>query len=99
MNFKGKKVDGENLYKAILCLKNEEECKKFFNDVATVNELSAMAQRIEVAQLLDKDLPYTEIMDITGASSTTISRVSKCLNFGDGGYRLILERLGDKEDV
>ena len=99
MNFKGKKVDGEIFYKAILCLKNEEECKKFFNDVATVNELSAMAQRIEVAQLLDKDSPYTEIMDITGASSTTISRVSKCLNFGDGGYRLILERLGDKEDV
>ncbi len=99
MNFKGKRINGESLFKAVLALKTEEECRRFFEDVCTVSEFSAMSQRIEVAKMLDLDLPYTEIMDKTGASSTTISRVSKCLNFGEGGYRIILDRMGEETDV
>ncbi len=99
MNFKGKRIDCANLYKAVLALKDEEECRKFFEDICTISEFSAMSQRIEVARLLDENLPYTEIMEKTGASSTTISRVSKCLNFGEGGYRIILDRMGDENSV
>ncbi len=96
MNFKGKRINGESLFGAVVSLRDEEECRKFFEDVCTVSEFSAMSQRIEVAKMLDKNLPYTEIMDKTGASSTTISRVSKCLNFGEGGYRIILDRMEEE---
>ena len=80
-------------FEAILQLKNIDECYNFFEDVATINEIKALAQRIQVAQLLKSKKVYTEIAEQTGASTATISRVNKCLNYGAGGYELILDRL------
>lgn len=80
-------------FEAILKLQTIEECYSFFEDVATINELKALAQRIQVAKLLKEKKVYTEIAEETGASTATISRVNKCLNYGAGGYNLILERL------
>lgn len=84
-------------FKAILKLDNIEECYKFFEDVATINEVKALAQRLHVATLLSKKKTYSEIAEITGASTATISRVNRCLNYGSDGYNLILEKL--KEDI
>ena len=81
------------LYKAILSLKNEEECGAFFEDLCTVSELRAMAQRLEVTQLLDQGLIYNDILQRTGASSATISRVNRALQYGADGYRAVLPRL------
>lgn len=83
----------DRLFEAILALKNQEECYRFFEDIATVGELKALAQRLEVAKMLDQDLTYTDIAEKTGASTATISRVKRCLFFGADGYRLIIERL------
>ncbi|MBQ6819866.1 MAG: TrpR-like protein YerC/YecD [Clostridium sp.] len=80
-------------FEAVLKLENIDECYKFFEDVATINELKALAQRIYVAKLLKEKNIYTEIAESTGASTATISRVNRCLNYGTGGYELILERL------
>ncbi|WP_425350448.1 YerC/YecD family TrpR-related protein [Clostridium sartagoforme] len=80
-------------FEAVLKLQTIEECYSFFEDVATINELKALAQRIQVAKLLKEKKVYTEIAEDTGASTATISRVNKCLNYGTGGYNLILERL------
>ena len=77
-------------FEAILKLQTIEECYSFFEDVATINELKALAQRIQVAKLLKEKKVYTEIAEDTGASTATISRVNKCLNYGTGGYNLIL---------
>lgn len=84
-------------FKAILELEDIEECYKFFEDVATINEVKALAQRLYVAKLLKNKKTYTEIAEITGASTATISRVNRCLNYGSDGYDLILERLKDEE--
>lgn len=83
-------------FEAILKLENIEECYMFFEDVATVTEVKALAQRFHVAQLLKGKKTYSEIAEITGASTATISRVNRCLNYGSDGYNLILDRL-DKE--
>jgi len=83
----------DQLFKAILLLKNKEECYRFFEDLATINEIKEMSQRLKVAQMLNQGFIYEEIVQRTGASSATISRVKKCLNYGADGYRLILERL------
>ncbi|AYE34604.1 YerC/YecD family TrpR-related protein [Clostridium septicum] len=80
-------------FKAVLKLENIDECYKFFEDVATINELKALSQRINVANMLRKKMVYTEIAEDTGASTATISRVNKCLNYGTGGYNLALDRL------
>ena len=80
-------------FEAILQLDNIDECYNFFEDVATINEIKSLAQRIHVAKLLKEKKVYTEIAEKTGASTATISRVNKCLNYGAGGYELILERL------
>ena len=80
-------------FKAVLELKTIDECYSFFEDVATINELKALAQRIHVAKLLKDKKVYTEIVEITKASTATISRVNRCLNYGTGGYELILNRL------
>jgi TrpR-related protein YerC/YecD len=80
-------------FKAILELKDIEECYKFFEDVATINEVKALAQRLHVANLLKSKKTYSEIAEITGASTATISRVNRCLNYGSDGYNLVLERL------
>ena len=89
----GKKEKNGNLYRAILTLKDEEECYAFFQDLCTVSELRAMEQRFEVAQLLDEGLIYNEILERTGASSATISRVNRSLSYGAGGYETVFERI------
>lgn len=83
-----------DLYRAILTLSTEEECKNFFEDLCTITELQAIEQRFQVAQLLDKGCIYNEILEKTGASSATISRVNRSLQYGKGGYACALERLG-----
>ncbi len=81
------------LYQAILALNSPEECRAFFQDLCTVAELRAMAQRLEVAQLLDDGLIYNDILLRTGASSATISRVNRALQYGADGYKTVLPRL------
>ena len=81
------------LYRAVLSLKNPEECRAFFEDLCTVAELKAMSQRLEVAQLLDEGLIYNDILQRTGASSATISRVSRALQYGANGYKTVLPRV------
>ncbi len=83
----------EALYRAILTLKTPAECRAFFQDLCTVTELKAMGQRLEVAQLLDRGMIYSDILERTGASSATISRVNRALQYGADGYKLILPRL------
>lgn len=92
----GKKEKSEELYKAILQLKNEEECYDFFQDLCTVSELRAMEQRFEVATLLHEGMIYNDILERTGASSATISRVNRSLSYGAGGYERVFERLEKK---
>lgn len=86
-------AQSDTLYKAILSLENMDECRRFFHDLCTVAELRAMSQRIEVAQLLDEGLIYDEILGRTGASSATISRVNRALQYGEDGYRAVLPRI------
>ena len=89
----GKKEKNEDFYKAILLLKDEEECYSFFRDVCTIAELRAMEQRFQVAQMLDEGRIYSDIARETGASTATISRVNKCLTYGSDGYRTALDRM------
>lgn len=98
MNNKNKHTDrNDALYRAILLLKTPEECYSFFTDLCTVSEMKAMEQRFQVAKLLDDGLIYNEILEKTGASSATISRVNRALNYGADGYRTILQRLEEQE--
>ena len=87
----------EKLFKAILSLKSNEECSAFFDDICTIQELEALAQRLEVACLLNEGKSYIDINKATGASTATICRVSKCLNYGEGGYATAIERLGNND--
>ena len=87
------KEDLDMFFKSILTLKNIDECYKFFEDVATINELKSLSQRVQVAKMLKNKKVYTEIAEATGASTATISRVNKCLNYGEGGYNIVLDRL------
>lgn len=87
----------EALYKAILSLKTTEECEKFFKDICTIKELEALSLRFLVAQQLDKGRNYNDVSRDTGASSATISRVNKCINYSDG-YRIVLDRLKESGD-
>ena len=94
-----KREHGDVLYEAILTLKDLEECKKFFSDLCTVAELRAMEQRFEVAMLLSDGMIYNDILERTGASSATISRVNRCLHYGAEGYHTVIPRLkGEKEE-
>ena len=88
-----KKEKNEDFYKAILLLENEEECYSFFRDVCTVTELRAMEQRFEVARMLTQGKVYSEILERTGASSATISRVARSLNDSTGGYDRVFSRM------
>ena len=81
------------LYRAVLSLKTPEECRAFFEDLCTVAELKAMSLRLEVAQLLDEGLIYNDILQRTGASSATISRVNRALQYGADGYKTVLPRV------
>ncbi|MFC4769999.1 YerC/YecD family TrpR-related protein [Effusibacillus consociatus] len=83
----------QQLFEGILQLKTLEECYQFFDDLATVNEIQSLAQRLEVARMLRKGFTYSQIEAETGASTATISRVKRCLNYGTEGYNLILDRL------
>ena len=89
----GKKEKRGDLYKAILQLQNEEECYEFFQDLCTVAELRSMEQRFEVASLLDDGMIYNDILERTGASSATISRVNRSLSYGAGGYAKVFARM------
>ncbi|MCI9121758.1 MAG: TrpR-like protein [Oscillibacter sp.] len=89
----GKKEKRGDLYKAILQLQNEEECYEFFQDLCTVAELRSMEQRFEVASLLDDGMIYNDILERTGASSATISRVNRSLNYGTGAYNRLFARM------
>ena len=92
-----KREDIDELFKAILLLQDEEDCYRFFEDICTVNEIHAIAQRLQVAKLLSENKTYSEIEYITKASTATISRINKCLVYGSDGYRRILERLAESE--
>jgi len=83
----------DQLFEAVLTLKDLEECYTFFDDLCTVNEIESLAQRLEVARMLRKGNTYNQIEAETGASTATISRVKRCLNYGNDGYKMTLERL------
>ena len=91
------KEDLEILFEAVLALENIEECYNFFEDIATINELKALSQRIVVAKMLKNKNVYTDIAETTGASTATISRVNKCLNYGKGGYDKVLKKISEEE--
>lgn len=91
-----KREHSDLLYEAILTLKNLDECRKFFSDLCTVAELRAMEQRFEVAMLLSEGMIYNDILERTGASSATISRVNRSLQYGADGYQAVLPRIKEK---
>ena len=97
MNKKIKTDAVDHLFEAILCLKNKEECYTFFEDVCTINELLSLSQRFEVAKMLQDGKTYLEIAEKTGASTATISRVNRSLNYGNDGYAMVFDRLKDNE--
>lgn len=82
----------DKLFEAILSLENVEECRRFFDDLCTINEIHAMAQRLEVAVLLNEGETFNNIVEKTGASTATISRVNRCFRYGAGGYRGVLSK-------
>ena len=87
----------DQLCEAVLHLKSVEECYQFFEDICTISELKAMSQRLEVARMLKEKLTYDAIVERTGASTATISRVKRCLNYGADGYNVVLSRMGKEE--
>ncbi|MFR7350276.1 YerC/YecD family TrpR-related protein [Peptoniphilus sp.] len=97
-NSKIKNEQTDGFFEAVLQLKNMEECYRFFEDICTVKEIQAIAQRLEVVKLLVQNKTYHEIEEETGASTATISRINRSLNYGSDGYKLVLERLGIKFD-
>ncbi|WP_033826856.1 YerC/YecD family TrpR-related protein [Bacillus andreraoultii] len=92
---RGKELD--RLFDAILSLQDKEECYRFFDDLCTINEIQSLSQRLEVARLLEEGSKYHEIEKETGASTATISRVKRCLNYGNDAYKMVLERIEDKQ--
>ena len=94
---KFQREDIDELFDGILTLKNREDCYRFFEDICTVNEIHAIAQRLQVAKLLSQKKTYTEIEEETKASTATISRINKCLVYGADGYRRVLDRLSEEE--
>lgn len=93
MNKKVRSDSVDQLFDAVLCLRTKEECYAFFEDLCTVNELLSLSQRYEVAAMLRQHKTYLEIAEKTGASTATISRVNRSLNYGNDGYDMIFERL------
>ncbi|MBO5064833.1 MAG: hypothetical protein J6D06_01830 [Clostridia bacterium] len=94
--FKNSYVD--ELYDAILSLENKEDCRDFFEDLFTINEIISLSQRLSVAKKLDEGKTFSAITAETGASSATIGRVNKCLSYGTGGYRKIIDRLKNESE-
>lgn len=97
MNNKLKSEAADRLFDGILQLKTTEECYAFFEDICTIHEIQSLAQRFEVARMLQKGITYSEIAAKTGASTATISRVNRALNYGEGGYKTVLERIGEEK--
>ena len=93
MNPKLKDSNVEYLYRAVLSLQSMEECDRFFDDLCTVPELKALSQRLQVAKMLSDHRVYSDIVQATGASTATISRVNRSLNYGADGYDIIFQRL------
>ena len=93
MNKLNRKPRNEMMYKAILSLKTVDECMRFFDDLCTVTELVALEQRFQVACCLNEGMIYNDILAATGASSATISRVNRSLQYGSGGYGLVFDRI------
>ncbi len=87
----------DQLFRAVLALENVDECYRYFEDLCTVKEIQAIAQRMEVARMLAEGQSYQQTIASTGASSATISRVKRCLDYGEGGYSLILSRLEESD--
>ncbi|MBQ8908488.1 MAG: hypothetical protein IJY71_07905 [Clostridia bacterium] len=83
------------LYKALLSLENEKDCESFLADICTMQEVESLAQRLQVAQMLDEGKSYLEVNKETGVSTATIGRVSRCLQYGTGGYKKVLAKLKD----
>ncbi|WP_071458410.1 YerC/YecD family TrpR-related protein [Bacillus massilinigeriensis] len=92
---RGKELD--QLFKAVLTLKDMEECYRFFDDLCTVNEIQSLAQRLEVARMLKEGNTYHKIEADTGASTATISRVKRCLNYGNDAYEMALGRVKEEK--
>ena len=90
----------DELCEAILSLKTREECYAFLEDICTIKELLEMSQKLSVAKLLSRGMSYSQISQKTGVSTATISRISRCIEYGSGGYKMIIERLqeGEKND-
>lgn len=97
MNQKIRTEAVDHLFEAILSLKNKEECYIFFEDVCTINELLSLSQRYEVARMLREHRTYLDIAEKTGASTATISRVNRSLNYGNDGYDMVFARLNQKD--
>lgn len=93
MNKKIKSEAADSLFDAVMCLKTREECYSFFEDLCTINELLSLSQRFEVAAMLKQHKTYLEITEKTGASTATISRVNRALNYGNDGYEMVLSRM------
>ena len=98
MNKRNKKPRNDKMYEAILSLHSVEECKKFFDDLCSISELMAMEQRFQVASCLNDGMIYNDILAETGASSATISRVNRSLQYGSGGYDIAFSRLKEKNE-
>ncbi|MBS5522515.1 MAG: TrpR YerC/YecD [Clostridiales bacterium] len=96
MNKKIKTPAVEKLFEAILCLDTMDECFDFFEDICTINELLSLSQRFEVARMLREQRTYLEIAEQTGASTATISRVNRSLNYGNDGYDMVIARMEEK---
>ena len=97
MNKKIKTDAVDSLFDAVLCLQSLEECYSFFEDLCTVNELLSLSQRFEVAKMLTDKRTYLDISEKTGASTATISRVNRSLNYGNDGYEMVFSRMKEKE--
>ena len=98
MNKRPKKPRNEKLYEAILSLRDLDECMRFFDDLCTVTELMAMEQRYQVASCLNDGMIYNDILAETGASSATISRVNRSLQYGRGGYAIVFDRMKEQDE-
>ena len=99
LNPKLKDRQNDQLCQAVLSLENMDECYQFFEDICTISELKSMAQRLEVARMLKAGHTYDDIVEQTGASTATISRVKRCLNYGADGYKTVLERLPQQPET
>lgn len=98
MNSKLQDKNLDDLFEAILCLENIEECYDFFEDLCTILELKSLSQRFQVAKLLNEHHVYSDIVTETGASTATISRVNRSINYGSDGYKVVFERMDKKKN-